>query len=532
MTEQLIENWLIKATEKSFQIPFCFMLANEGYTILHLTRHCGMEHGKDVIAIDANGIPCAFQLKGTNGSKIKLSYWQKHLLGQVNQLVYHKLMHPSIPSTAQHLKSFFVTNGEMEEEVFSAIKNDNTSHELNGHPEFRLNTIVKGELIEKSKRLGLNFIPPDFNDFKILLEFYLEDGTGTLEKNKFSHLLEVIFNRSIRASESGQLIRGSALLTSLATTSFSNKENNVALVEAWIIFISYLFRFVEKNKIAKKHWINEFNIANQIITTSLENLWRECSNITNFLNGIIFEDAFVHNARTTWILGLISSLGIYYKLNDDKEEEVIEIHEFCQKHRNSLELYGEVAVPNFLSYYWFFRLNDPTEKPIEILSQLINTILSNIKKKDIIYANVYYDIDESLSLRWEKEQKIIEEKNQKGTSYFLEGLIHLFVRENYKQRMAIIWPDISKLFFSTFRYANIIDFYKWRNYEGKEVLTTPKPTKSWKELKSEAAENMGNDIPELLKKNAHLYPLFLNVYPFRVSASGLRWFDSYLKDFF
>jgi hypothetical protein len=529
MTEQLIENWLTKATEKSFQIPFCFMLANEGYTVLHLTRHCGMEHGKDVIAIDPFGIPCAFQLKGTTGAKIKLSYWRKHLLVQTQQLTHHKLMHPSVSPTAPHHKSFFVTNGELDEEVLSAINNDNNVNELNGRPELKLNLIVKGELVDKAKKLGLNFIPPDFKDFRLLLKFYLEDGSGTLDKNKFSHLLEVIFNRPVKASERSHVIRGSALIASLATTSYSNAENNVALVEAWIIYISYLFRFVEKYKLAKKHWENEFNIAIQIVVTSLENLFEECKDSSHFLTNIYLEDGFVHNARATWILGLISALGIYYKFEKDKEEEISVIYEFTQKHKKYLEVYGESALPNYLAFYWFFRINDATEKPVVLLSQLINTVLSNIRKPDVLFPEPYYDIDESLSLRWEKDPKVIEEKNQKGTSYFLEGMLHLFARENYKQRMALLWPDVSKTFFKSFRFNELIDFYCWRNVKGKEVLTTPLPTKSWAELKAEAAEKNGNDVPQMLKNHPHLFCLFIIVFPFRANSSGLRWFDSLIN---
>jgi len=67
MNERLVENWLISVNEKTFQIPFCQMLTAEGYTVLHLSRHGPFEEGKDVIALDPAGTPCAFQLKGAKG---------------------------------------------------------------------------------------------------------------------------------------------------------------------------------------------------------------------------------------------------------------------------------------------------------------------------------------------------------------------------------------------------------------------------------------------------------------------------------
>lgn len=525
MIEQLIDNWLTKASEKSFQIPFCFILSSEGHTILHLTRHCGMEHGKDIITMDPTGTPCAYQLKGAKG-KIKLRSWRKDLLPQLYQLTHHTLMHPSVPIGAPHHRSYFVTNGELDEEVSSVIANDNNRHEINHQPELKLNVIVKGQLIEKGKKLGLNFIPPDFNDFRLLLEFYLEDGLGTLDKEKFSYLLEGIFNRSIKPTERGSLLRGSAIIVALATTSYSNKENHVALAEAWMIYLSYLLRFAETHKLPKKGWINEFNIAEQIVVTSIENLWNECRERSNFLIGSHLEDSFVHGARSTWILGLISCLALHYKFRGINSADVNDIHSFCQKHKAKLELYGEAAVPNFLAFYWLYRIMDATEGPAKVLSSLLNTVLSNIRKPDVLYAEPYYSIDECVSLRWERDKKVIEEKNQKGTSYYVEGLMHLFVRENYKQRMLLMWPEISKVFFKAFRFKEVTDFYRWRNKEGSEVMTTPPPTKRWPELKNEAAENGGIDIPILLKERPYLYILFINVFPFRGSGSGLRWFDT------
>ena len=33
--ERLVENWLTKVNEKSFQVPFCQLLTTEGYKVVH-----------------------------------------------------------------------------------------------------------------------------------------------------------------------------------------------------------------------------------------------------------------------------------------------------------------------------------------------------------------------------------------------------------------------------------------------------------------------------------------------------------------
>ena len=91
MLERVIENWLDKTTERSFQQPYCYMLSAEGHTIIHLTRHCGMELGKDIITIAPDGTPCVFQLKTGN---ISLSRWQTKVSPQTFDLILGKINPP------------------------------------------------------------------------------------------------------------------------------------------------------------------------------------------------------------------------------------------------------------------------------------------------------------------------------------------------------------------------------------------------------------------------------------------------------
>ena len=72
MLEKVVENWLDKATERSFQQPYCHILSADRHTIIHSTRHSAMELGKDIITIDRNETPCAFQLKTGNITLAKM----------------------------------------------------------------------------------------------------------------------------------------------------------------------------------------------------------------------------------------------------------------------------------------------------------------------------------------------------------------------------------------------------------------------------------------------------------------------------
>ena len=102
MIERVVENWLTNTTEKGFQLPFCHILAAEGHSVIHLTRHCPMEMGKDIIAVAPDGVPCAYQLKSPKGDRVTKSQWTNEIQNQTFELATTRIVHPSITSKKLH----------------------------------------------------------------------------------------------------------------------------------------------------------------------------------------------------------------------------------------------------------------------------------------------------------------------------------------------------------------------------------------------------------------------------------------------
>ena len=73
MIERLVENWLANATERSFQTLVLPHANKQGHDGTPSDRHGEMEIGKDVIAVDREGTPFAYQLKTPSGPRITMS---------------------------------------------------------------------------------------------------------------------------------------------------------------------------------------------------------------------------------------------------------------------------------------------------------------------------------------------------------------------------------------------------------------------------------------------------------------------------
>lgn len=209
MIERVIENWLTRVNERSLEIPFCQLLTSEGYQVVHLSRHGSFEQGKDILAIDPEGVPCAFQLKGS-GEKITQRLWAKEYVEQIIRLVELPIKHPSIDSSLPR-NVFFVTNGELDEEVRIEIEDRNHEWERRGYP--RLNTIVKGQLLARFLDLHTNLWPLELAFERNFLELFLTNGRANLDKRK---LADFIINLLPFADENLNRVECSRRLASVA----------------------------------------------------------------------------------------------------------------------------------------------------------------------------------------------------------------------------------------------------------------------------------------------------------------------------
>ena len=335
MLERVIENWLDKATELSYQTPFCYMLSAEGHAIIHLTRHSAMEMGKDIITIAPDGTPCAFQLKAGN---ISLAKWRQEISPQIDDLVVGQINHPSVDNSKHH-RSYLVTNGNIHEEVGRAIDDRNRTWANQGQPYLHLKTIVRGQLIEKAKGLEDDLWPTELTDIRTLLEMFLETGQGVLPKEKLVSLFESTFPLKPLDNDSEpskihceRVIASAAILCAIATSSFSNEKNHVAEIEAWVLYISYVLALVEQWELSDTVYKDEFEIATQLIYNSLANLCDEIKEREYLTEGNLLADSYVYQVRVTWLLGLMSIYALWRGSEAETKSEVDDfIREFCKE---------------------------------------------------------------------------------------------------------------------------------------------------------------------------------------------------------
>jgi len=283
-------------------------------------------------------VPCAFQLKGANGGKISQNEWSKYN-EQITRLVEIPIKHPSIDESKSR-RVYFVTNGELDEEVRVQIANQNPDRVCRQLPE--LGTILKGELLNRFSKIHTDLWPLQLQSEKDLLELYLADGTGYLDKAKYAGFLgSLIFSTEEPTKVEGQRVLASAaLFASYGLFPFSQAGNHVAIIEGWTIFIAYAISYIERYKLEERYWQNTIQIAEEAVEMALSNLWEEIRTMQYFVAGNVLVDAPFYRGRLTWLTGFVSS---YMLLQKQKNPDYVIEEEFSNyifENQKSFLLWG------------------------------------------------------------------------------------------------------------------------------------------------------------------------------------------------
>ena len=523
MIKKLLENWLDSASERSYQAAFVQMLAGQGYRVLHSTRHCALEYGKDVLAIAPDGVPCAYQLKGNPGGRLGLREFRSDIQQQLVQLISQPIVFPGVPEGVPH-RSYLVSNGYFEEEVQRAIDDLNRGLYLS-----KVELIGRGQLFQWAKDQGASTWPSEMANVRELLEIFLHDGRDLLPTERLAALLEEILSLRIddgplKRAELQRAAPSAALLTGVATHHFASNENHFAIASAWCLFCVSVISSCERS--SKK--LNGTSgasvaIAEATIKDSLVALWNEVQGGRNLVEGNVFTDHELYNWRYTLLCGLFSTLWFFPGDSPEDVERRVQISAWLKQKHEHLELWGEGVVPCLVAFLLFLRRTDATVRPDYELSALLKHVVSaNKPKSKSALADPYYRFEDIARRRYglqeSRESTNLSEETFSGSSYMAELLLHLTARTLLKSPCQQAWPDFSRLCHRRFVPAARWQYALLHSSEGVEETKQYPLEYRWADLRKDASVESCNYLPNELAARPHLLLLWVIIAPYRLTS--------------
>ena len=411
----------------------------------------------------------------------------------------------------------------MEEEVRLEILHQNSDRKRRGLPE--LEVIVKGELLRRFFDLQDELWPTKLSFEKEILELYLSDGHGYLDKPKLTTFLEgVLFQGGLKQVEITRKMASAAIFTSYALSPYSALENHVALVEGWTILLSCMISLAEKTRLPPRTWKDQAEIVLHAIDNYLEDLYVELMQAKHFVTGDPLVDAPFYRARFTWLLSLLCIFMIRKKRINPKWDPEDWMVRFVVDNQRQLELWGEGAVPQLLAVIWWFDIMQYEHLADRLLFAITKGIVgSNNKGNGLL--DPYHPLAKVVMIK----QGLGEQDTQsiyKNRSYVLEGLIELLVRRGWRGALAEIWRPLTSIHNARFDPERTYQYCLWHCEEGLMQTSFPQSPQSWAHLVQQSSTHNINNIPKYLQKNPDILLLFLIVYPHRLQTDVMKYLDS------
>jgi hypothetical protein len=517
--ERVVENWLTSTTERGYQIPFTQILTLDGHRVLYISKHGQMEQGKDIITVDAQQVPCAYQLKTGN---INLQKWRE-IEPQIHELVELPIAHPSIDKTVP-FKAYLVTNGEIDDPVRLLIDNRNSWWQSKGLPSLHL--VTKGELLRKFTDAHESFLPEGITSQLDFLELYLANGRDLVDKAKLAAFLEELLLRDSANTSNERLrqrIASAAVIAQCLIAPFEREQNHVGILESWVMFCAYVLALSERSTLPDQFWLPTFDLVIQRICEQLHDLKTELLARKNYLEQPTLGDGgFVYRARLTIVMGWLCAYELFRLANNSGETyDRTLLAVIQQKFKDWFWYWGESGTPFHLMASLFSQIADRDLSWRIILNMLVEACNGNGSEgSEIFLSNPYVPVDKIIEARMPFQQHS-SNKELSGSGYHLATLIFYAAMLDKRTALNELWKKLSKIYLREYKAKYRWHYFIWRSNEGTEVGRFLNRTQSWSQLKELAAKRE-DTLPRILYDNPTFLFFFLLVYPHRLTPEAFR----------
>jgi hypothetical protein len=514
---RIVENWLISATERGYQIAFCQLLAAEGEELLYIATHGPFEKGKDVItrATD-NGIR-AYQLKGGD---IRLIEW-RGISEQINNLVELPVNLPQCPADVPHVP-FFVTNGRVDDVVLDYINTANLGWKQRGfvHP---LVVIEKSQLVHRFLAIHGTYLPHEASDFQLLLTLLLGDGAAPLNKPSFSRLLESVisFKDEATSRNVSRSLSSAVLLTSYILGSADRSSNHWALFEGWTVMASYVLAAATKFSLSKELWKPSYDLAMLGANGALDSLVEECKDRKQFIEGVPISDGFFYGTRQLILAGLLSVWALTRrtaKLAPDQQ-----VQEIIVARVRETFIWGESAAP--------FILITALELEQQCMQLAAERLVSDYLRLLLIchsdgrrgLPDSFISVEDSLRfIHLIGDQETV---SFQGFSYTCQVAVDYLAKRWRRRVLAPLWEGVTRLSLNSSVPRNSWEWFFWESDSAVLESSIAGQPQSWSTLIGDAESRDVAPLPALLLEHREFRLFFLLVYPHRLTPATFAAID-------
>lgn len=529
MNERLVEDWLAKANERSFQTPFAQSLLAEGMEVLRV-GHSSHEHGKDVIAIDKDRKIHAYQLKDGD---FEIKDFEKDL-GQITALVETQVEHPAISGQPRH-QPWLVISGQVTIPLEDRIRVHNIRWRKRLYTPLKL--ITGPQLLAIFAKMAVNFWPQMPEDSHRLFNLYLADGKANLNREAFSKLIAgvTVPEGKAKKAEVERRLAAANLFSSYALAPFYVSKNHWELIQGWTMTAAQIAWAAEEAGLQPKAWQPTFQLAVNAALAALEALAVEALQVDVLRPESFMELDELTRSSCTICGGAIATQVLVERSRGNrwKDESLAKkkLEELFSNGR--FFLWGESAVPFFLAAMWTLDQLRGDQFADRILFSVLSAIAYQNSKHPFPKLPPPYDSADEANAK--ALRRLFEDETalelQAAASYTLESLVTLAARRMWRNALATIWSPITKIDLVKVVPDKPRDMLLWRwgHERGKNQSRKFAAPQRWSDLLAESRHDESGSLPNLIKDDFEFAMLFVLCFPHRLTRGLVKHLDEKMR---
>ena len=516
MIERLVENWLDNAGEREFEVPFAQLLTLEGHRVLQGPVHHPFEHGKDIITIAPDGAACAFQLKGP-GLKRLADFEAIH--GQLLALVSTAISHSGIGTPRRPDRAYLVTNGVLTPPVRDRLQQFNVGSARVHCP--TVEPVERDHLLARLIAAHGTYLPQSLPGIRALLELYYADPSTLFPVRRFAAYLADLMPfppAQPSGSDCRRAATSAALLTAYAANSWTQAENHLCTAQAWLTFCVTLLRFAEVRQLAETEWRTSYDLALEVARASLASLSKEAADAPDLAVPDLTE-GLVYQSRALLICGYLSGYWLSERTLGRVDEPITDrVRLVLRRESDYTTLIGECDVPAFFELSCALgQLGNILPAEYRMLALAFRLATANKRHSPEALPDPYHGLEEILMMRVSGDSDF-EDEEFDGRSYMLHVVVDWIARRLWRQGLAGIWPDITRIQFIEFQPSTPERYLAPMDDEGVLVEWFAGQPQSWATLLASARTKDYSVLPAVLRKHREMIPYLPLLFPYRFTA--------------
>ena len=517
MIARLIENWLTSVGERGYEVPFAQLLASEGHHVIQGPVHHPFEHGKDILTFADNGDLHAYQLKGPD--LVSLGDFEK-IQQQLLALRAAGITHPAVTPSRLADRVFLVTNATLTPPVRDRIEKFNISAGSSDLPP--IEPIERDHLLARFVDAHGSYLPQSLPDIRTLLDLYYSDPADLFPVKRFAeYLVSILPFPPQKASVSAcrQAISSVTLLTAYAAASWTRSENHLCVAQAWLTACITLMRFVAVRTLDTQIWLGSYELALEAARVALAELSREADQAEDLVVPDLIE-GFVYPSRALLVSGFLGAYLLSERTLGDVDESVTErVRTVLTREAPHVEIVGESDVPALMITACTLGQLGQTQTAEGMMLFLVRTLSKlNQRHSGQALADPYHDTEQVLLQQIGADSDLEGEKFD-GRSYMLHVAIEWLARRLWRQQLAMMWSDITRVEFNEFQPSSPDQYLAVQDDAGELKVWFAGRPQSWAALLEQSETLDCRCLPEILWARREMIPYLPLLFPYRLTAT-------------